>query len=531
MATHQHQTERAGDRISLWEATTETGALNPLRENIRTDVCVVGAGISGLTTAYTLVREGKKVAVIDDGLVGRGMTGRTTAHIVNALDDRYYEIEKLHGEEGSALAAESHTAAIDKIEEIVKSERIACAFERLDGYLFGPPNESIDNLREEFEACQRAGVDVEWVERAPIEGFNTGPAIKFKNQAQFHPLHYLRGLASAVERYGGKIYTGTRVVDVQESEDGVAKTQDGFTIHASAFVVASNTPINDRYVIHTKQAPYTSYVIGLRVPKGAVTRALFWDTAEHAGQEDKPIGMISYHYVRLGTGEKEGEEVLVVGGEDHKTGQADDFEQRYQRLEDWTRVRWPQAGEVVFRWSGQVMEPEDYIGFIGRNPSDKGNVFIATGDSGNGMTHGTIAGMLIPDLILGRENRWEKLYNPSRLIFKGIGDFLKENINVAAQYRDYVTGGDVKSLDEIPAGEGAVFRRGLRKVACYRDDSGTLHEMTAVCPHLKCIVHWNRNEKTWDCPCHGSRFDAMGHVLNGPSVADLAPLKTEEAVE
>ncbi len=500
-----------------------------MRENIRVDVCIVGAGISGLTTAYTLARNGKKVAVIDDGLVGRGMTGRTTAHIVNALDDRYYEIEKLHGEDGSRMAAESHTAAIDKVEEIVRSEGIDCEFERLDGYLFEPPNEPVDNLRQEFDACTRAGLNVDWVGRAPIEAFNTGPAIRFRKQAMFHPLHYLRGLAAAIERDGGKIYTGTRVVDVQESENGVAKTQDGHTIHADYFVVATNTPTNDRYVIHTKQAPYTTYVIGLRVPKGSVTRALFWDTAQRAGDEDKPVGMIPYHYVRLANADgDDAHEILVVGGEDHKTGQADDFEQRYDRLEDWTRVRWPETGEVVFRWSGQVMEPEDMMGFIGRNPSDKDNVFIATGDSGNGMTHGTIAGILIPDLIMGRANRWEKLYDPSRLIFsRAIGDFLKENINVATQYRDYVTGGDVKSVDEIEPGHGAVLRRGLRKVACFRDDSGTLHEMTAVCPHMKCIVHWNRNEKTWDCPCHGSRFDAMGHVLNGPSIADLAPISGE----
>ena len=523
MATHQHQTERAGERISLWEATSDAGQLNPLREDITTDVCIVGAGISGLSAAYTLVRDGRKVVVIDDGLVGRGMTGRTTAHIASALDDRYYEIEKLHGAEGARLAAESHTAAIARVEEVVCAERIECDFERLDGYLFAPPNEPIDNLREEFEACGRAGLEVEWVERAPVSGFNTGPAIQFKNQAQFHPLQYLHGLAAAIERYGGKIYTGTRVVDVQEGEEGAAKTQEGHTIRAQAFIVATNTPTNNRYVIHTKQAPYTSYVIGLRVPRGAVTRALFWDTAEHAGQEDKPLGVIPYHYVRVAGGEG-GDEVLVIGGEDHKTGQADDFEQRYQRLEDWARVRWPQADEVVYRWSGQVMETEDYLGFIGRNPSDKENVYITTGDSGNGMTHGTIAGILIPDLIAGRENPWAKLYNPSRLSFKSAGDFLKENLNVAAQFRDWVTGGDVASVAEIKPGQGAVLRRGLKKMAVYRDDSGALHEMTAVCPHLKCIVHWNRNEKTWDCPCHGSRFDAMGHVMNGPSISDLAPL-------
>ena len=526
MPTHQHQTERAGDKISLWEATTETGALNPLRENVDADVCIVGAGIAGLSVAYQLVRDGQRVVVIDDGQVGRGMTGRTTAHLASAQDDGFYEIESRHGEEGARFAGESHAAAIDQIEANVREERIDCGFERLDGYLFEPPNQGTDNLRQEFEAAQRAGMDVEWVERAPVSGFNTGPAIRFANQGQFHPLHYLRGLAAAIERSGGRIYTGTRVVDVQESEAGVAKTQDGHRIQARHFVVATNTPVNDRYVIHTKQAPYTTYVIGLRLPKGVVPHALWWDMAEHAGQEDKPIGMIPYHYVRVSAGVN-GDEVLVVGGEDHKTAQEEDFEQRYSNLEDWTRVRWPEAREVVFRWSGQVMEPEDYMGFIGRNPADKDNVYIATGDSGQGMTHGTIAGILIPDLIMGRENRWAKLYDPSRLNFKAAGDFLKENINVAAQYRDYITGGDVSHINDIAHGEGAVVRRGLRKIAAYRDPSGTVHEMSAICPHMKCIVHWNRNEKTWDCPCHGSRFDAMGHVLNGPSIVDLAPIPRE----
>ncbi|MBA2242694.1 MAG: FAD-binding oxidoreductase, partial [Chthoniobacterales bacterium] len=399
MTTPVNQAERAGENLSLWEATSDAGQLNPLRENTRADLCVVGAGIAGLSVAYTLVREGRSVVVIDDGLIGRGMTGRTTAHIVNALDDRYYELEKLHGEEGARRAAESHTAAINFVEKVVQEEKVDCQFERLDGYLFKPPNEPGENLRQEYEACLRAGLSVEWEERAPIEAFDTGPAIRFPNQAQFHPLHYLRGLARAIERGGGRIYTGTRVLEVEGGEDAHVTTQDGHTVHAGSLVVASNTPINDRFVMHTKQAPYTTYVIGVRVPKGMVTRALFWDTAEHAGQEDKAIGMVPYHYVRLAN---EGdEEILIVGGEDHKTGQAEDFEQRYQRLEDWTSLRWPSAIGVVFRWSGQVMEPVDGLGYIGRNPLDKENVYISTGDSGNGITHGTIAGILIPDLILG----------------------------------------------------------------------------------------------------------------------------------
>lgn len=525
MATDQE--ERAGANLSFWEATAEEAELHPLRENAGCDVCIVGAGIAGLSVAYELSRMGQSVIVLDDGAIGRGMTGRTTAHIVNALDDRYYDLEKYHGEEGARIAAESHTAAIDWIERVVTQENIDCDFERLDGYLFEPPNESLKNLEKEFEACIRAGLNVEWVPRAPIADFDTHRSIRFPRQAQFHPLKYLSGLAGAITRQGGKIYTGTRVEETSGGANARVTTANNLTVTAKAIVVASNTPINDRYVIHTKQAPYTTYVVGLQIRRGDVTPALYWDTAERAGMESN-FGMVPYHYVRLAKGDGEnGDDVLIVGGEDHKTGQADDFEQRFQRLEDWTRARWPKAGDVVFHWSGQVMEPVDGMAYIGRNPSDEENVYIVTGDSGNGMTHGAIAGMLIPELIRRGDHAWRKLYDPSRITLTTGPDFAKENLNVARQYTDYITGGDVASADQLKPGEGAVIRRGLKKVAVYRDEAGALYEMTAICPHLKCIVHWNRNETTWDCPCHGSRFDAHGKVLNGPSVADLAPVEKD----
>ena len=522
MAREIDQAIRAGANVSLWDATEPSAALSPLRENIDVDVCIVGAGISGLSIAYTLVRGGRSVAVVDDGLIGRGMTARTTAHIVNALDDRYYDLEKYFGEDGATMAAQSHSAAIDRVEKVVRDEKIDCDFERVDGYLFEPPNESLKSLEEEFEACRRCGLEVEWVKRAPIEDFDTHRAVRFPRQAQFHPLKYLRGLASAIERGGGRIFTGSKIVEAEGGDDAHAKTADGFTIRTRSIVVATNSPINDRYVIHTKQAPYTTYVVGLRVKRGAVTRALFWDTAERAGMETG-LGPITYHYVRVANGDHEGEDILIVGGEDHKTAQADDADVRFGRLEDWARARWPQAREIAFRWSGQVMEPVDGLGYIGRNPADKENVYVVTGDSGNGMTHGTIAGMLIPALIERGTHPWADLYDPSRKTLRTTPDFAKENINVAAQFVDYFTGGDAKSPNELKNGQGAVLRHGLHKLAVYRDDFGTLHEFSAVCPHLKCIVHWNGSEKTWDCPCHGSRFDALGHVLNGPAVSDLSP--------
>jgi nitrite reductase/ring-hydroxylating ferredoxin subunit len=292
------------------------------------------------------------------------------------------------------------------------------------------------------------------------------------------------------------------------------KTSDGHTVTAEAIVIATNTPINDIVTIHTKQAPYTTYVIGARVPRGSVTRALYWDTLD------------PYHYVRLESGDSENYDLLIVGGEDHKSGQVDDYEQRHVRLEAWARERWPLIEAVEFQWSGQVMEPVDGVAFIGRNPGDPRNVYIATGDSGMGMTHGTIAGILITDLILGRECSWAPVYDPSRVTLRAAVDFAKENLNVAAQYAGGLAGpGDVDSAEEVAPGAGAVIRRGLSKVAVYCDESGVRHEFSAVCKHLGCIVDWNPVENSWDCPCHGSRYDRYGHVITGPANSDLDPAR------
>ncbi|HEY0385631.1 MAG TPA: FAD-dependent oxidoreductase, partial [Pyrinomonadaceae bacterium] len=483
------------------------------------DVVIVGAGIAGMTTAYMLASEGRSVVVLDDGPIGGGMTGRTTAHLVNALDDRYYELERLHGADGARLAAQSHTAAINRVEAIVNEEQIDCEFERLDGYLFVPPGDSKQQLEDELKAVHRAGLtDIEMVERAPIKDFETGSCLRFPQQAQFHPLKYLTGLAGAIKRDGGRIYTGTHASKIEGGKAAHVETESGFVVKAGAIVVATNTPVNDRFAIHTKQAPYLTYVIGARVPRGSVEKALYWDTPD------------PYHYIRTERGAKEQDfDVLIVGGEDHKTGQADDANRRFAVLERWTRARWPMIEGIEYRWSGQVMEPVDGLAFIGRNPLDDDNVFIATGDSGNGMTHGTIAGILLTDLIQGRTNEWAEIYEPSRKTLKALPEFAKENLNVAAQYADLVTPGDLDSADELKPGEGAIIRRGLAKVAAYRDEQGALHERSAVCVHLGCIVDWNSKEKTWDCPCHGSRYDALGKVFQGPANKDLKAV--EESVE
>ncbi|MFL6563599.1 MAG: FAD-dependent oxidoreductase [Burkholderiales bacterium] len=493
---------------SLWAATFETPLCAPLAGDVHVDVCVVGAGIAGLTTAYLLARAGKTVCILDDGGIGGGMTQMTSAHLSNMMDDRYFEVERLHGRVGARRAAESHTAAIDRIEAIAREERIECQFERVDGYLFLADGDREETLDRELDAARRAGLaGVTKVERAPYPGFETGPCLRVPNQAQFHPLMYLAGLARALGRHGGTLYGGSHADSIAGGTPALVRVGP-HVVTADAVVVATNVPVNDRVALHTKQAPYMTYVVGAFVPRGSVPRVLAWDTGD------------PYHYLRLArSGE---EDVLLVGGEDHKTGQADDAAERHQRLETWTRQRFPQAGEIAFRWSGQVMETMDYLAFTGRNPMDADNVYVHTGDSGMGLTHGTIAGMLICDLILGRENPWAKLYDPSRKRIGAAREYAAENLNVVRQYTDWLTPGEVRSEDEIPSDSGAVMRRALHKIAVYRDAQGALHERSAVCPHLGCVVHWNAAGKTWDCPCHGSRFDSRGRVLNGPANRDLA---------
>lgn len=501
-----------GGTTSIWMATADVPAYPALAGDDTANVCIVGAGIAGLTTAYLLARAGKEVVVLDDGLIGSGETGRTTAHLAFSLDDFFSEIEKMHGAEGARLAAGSHRTAVDRIEAIVRDEAIDCDFERVDGYWFVDDGnrKAESELNDELEAARRAGLaDVELAEQVPGVPFATTAALRFPRQAQFHALKYISALARAVTRDGGRIYTHSHVAGVEKRPlRPQVKTAAGHTVTADALVFATNSPVNDWVTMHTKQAPYRTYVIGMRVPARAIPRALYWDNVD------------PYHYVRLARGADASHEVLIVGGEDHKTGQADDQTERFEALVEWTRKRFPMATDVIYRWSGQVLEPNDYLAFIGRNPGEE-NVYIATGDSGQGMTHGTIAGLLITDLILGRANPWEALYDPARITLRSAPEFLRENLNVAAQYRDYATGGEVKTTDEIAPGSGAVMRDGLHKVAVYKDAGGAIHQRSAVCTHLFCIVDWNDTEKSWDCPCHGSRFDPYGKVLSGPATVDL----------
>lgn len=510
-----HSNKDGGESVSMWHATVEATEANRLTQHERADVCIVGAGLAGITTAYLLQQAGKSVIVLDDGPIGGGETGRTTAHLASEIDDYYHVIEKIHGLDNARIAYESQARAIDKIEAIAKAEGIDCDFIRLDGYYFADPKHADKDIHKEFDACQRVGIPCEKIGQAPLKSYTTGPAIRFPNQGQFHPLKYLNGLAAIVKERGGKIYTGTHATKFEGGTTCKVTADGEATVECGAIVVATNTPVNDWVVMHTKMYAYRTYVLGFVVPPDSIPKALFWDSLD------------PYHYIRLH--EDQDATIMIVGGEDHKTGQEGaDENERWRCLEEWTREHFPFAGEVRYRWSGQVMEPHDHLMYAGKNPMDKENVYIITGDSGQGMTNTTAGAMIVTDLILGKENIWAKLYEPSRKSLGAADEYILENLNFITQYKDWFTGSDIDSIEKIPVGEGAIMREGLFKVAVYRSETGEVHKCSAICPHLGCIVDWNRVEKTFDCPCHGSRFDPHGRVLNGPALADLAPVEDKK---
>jgi glycine/D-amino acid oxidase-like deaminating enzyme/nitrite reductase/ring-hydroxylating ferredoxin subunit len=509
--------ERVAGSLSCWMNEAPISHDGPLRGDLACDVVIVGSGIAGLSTAYELLELGRSVVVIDRGRIGGGMTARTTAHLASALDDYYSELVAIHGDDNARHYHRSQAAAIDRIETICSSEAPDADFARLDGYLFlAHPDDQAD-LEEEYRTCERLGLAVSWADSAPIAGFDTARAIRFANQARVHPSRYIAGLAAAVRRGGGRIYADTAYVADREDERGVEiETAAGHRIRADAAVFATNSPVNDRVAIHTKQLPMRTYAIAGRVPAGTVTDALFWDTLE------------AYHYVRIQP-LHDGSDLLIVGGEDHRSGEADDMPARFDALTRWTRERFAPFAEPDYRWSGQVLEPIDFMPFSGRNPGSR-RTFIHSGDSGQGITNGVAGALTIAPLVAEQPAPFAALFDPSRKPLTSrpsLANFVEGQIGAAKNFAEYLGPGEVGSESELAPGEGAIVRRGLRKFAVYRAGDGSLERRSATCTHAGCIVHWNSLESCWDCPCHGSQFAPDGTVLNGPAVKPLAAVEKD----
>jgi glycine/D-amino acid oxidase-like deaminating enzyme/nitrite reductase/ring-hydroxylating ferredoxin subunit len=496
---------------SLWMDVVVAPEAAALREDVTVDTAIVGAGITGLSTAYELSRQGHKVAVLDRGAIGSGMTARTTAHLSANNDDTFKAFIDKRGEQLAHAYYVSQQAAIDRIDNIQSSESIACDFRRVDGFLFPGPQTSQKEIEEEYEASVKAGMPVEYAKGVPLRGYESTRSLRYPNQGTFHPTKYLQGLARCISQRGGKLFNNAAVISVEEEDNSViTRTEDGRTVRAKYAVVATNSPINDRVALHSKQAPYRTYAMALQLPRGTFPDGLYWDTLD------------PYHYVRLHPGKDH--DYLIVGGADHKSGEADNAEIRYEALEAWIRNLVPDLGGVTHRWSGQVLDTIDYSSFTGRNPGSK-NVFVHTGDSGQGITHGVVASLIISRMITEVVELWQELYGPERKTKSTLSTFISENVTAIKNFAEYVSPGEVGSFDEIEPGHGAVVRYGLKKVAAYRDENGHLHARSAACTHLDCHLHWNSFETCWDCPCHGSQFGVDGEVLNGPAIYPLEEIE------
>jgi glycine/D-amino acid oxidase-like deaminating enzyme/nitrite reductase/ring-hydroxylating ferredoxin subunit len=501
---------------SVWMDTQVAPQAVALDQDITADTVVVGSGIAGLSTAYELAVRGQSVAVLDRGPIGLGMTARTTAHLTSLCDDSFDSLIDMRGVDAARQFHQSQAAAIDRIEDIQASESIECDFRRLDGYLFPALGSDPSTLDSSLESSRKGGMQVHDVKGLPFDGLGDLRCLRYPRQGTFHPLRYLRGLAHAIERRQGRLYADTVVAEVEE-KDGrvVVKTDRGLRVHAAAAVVATNAPINDRIAIHGKQAPYRTYAMAFTLRRGTLPDALYWDTLD------------DYHYVRLQPADARSD-YLIVGGADHKSGEADDAEFRFEAIEAWMRNLVPQLGKETHRWSGQVMNPADFISFTGRNSGNE-HVYVHTGDSGQGMTHGALAGMLLSGLIIDRHHAWADLYDPARKPLKAVGSLFSENLTAVKNFAEYVAPGELASADELKPGCGAIIRDGMKKIAAFRDETGSLHLLSAACTHLGCHVHWNSLEHCWDCPCHGSHFAIDGTALNGPAIAPLAKLDATSA--
>ena len=461
-----------------------------------------------MTAAMLLKRRGKRVAVIEKGRIGSGETGRTTAHLTEAVDRRYYSIARSFNKETARAVAEASRASIEQIAAFVKELSIDCYFRRVPGYLYTEKRSFVSEIKKEAAAASDAGLKARLVTEVPLP-FPTRAAVLFEDQAQFHPGKYLEALASHFAGDGCHIFDETHVLDVKEKTPCVVETNGG-SLTADAVFMATNVPIVGYTTLHTKGAAYRTYAIAYRV-EGPHPDGLFWDTAD------------PYHYTRWQ--ETDEGTFMIVGGEDHKVGQSAEAEEKFERLHHYVEEHFGSL-PIAYRWSGQVIDPVDGLPYIGGN----GKTFVSTGYAGQGMTFGTLGGMIVADLIAGRENRWADLFDEKRAHVRGaITQFVTENVDFPKHIlKDRVAGMDVeaKTTIDVERGEGKIVSVGGKKVAAYRDDSDQVIALSPVCTHMRCDVAWNSAEKTWDCPCHGSRFNTDGSVINGPAREPLERIKS-----
>lgn len=483
----------------LWSRSQSLRRFPRLDADLHAEIVVVGGGITGVTLALLLAEAGKDVALVETRSLASGVTGSTTAHLTEALDTRYHQLESSFGREGAALARASSRDAIEKIAQLASTGGVDCGFERVNGYLFTDQPEQLTELDAELGAAQRAGAIVSRQSELSLPLEARG-ALQFENQAQFRPTDYIRGLAERLTATNARVYEGVTVSNVETKGQLRLETDVGHSITASAVVLATHAPFQN-LKLQLELAQYRSYVVS-----GPIARplgGLFWDMAD------------PYHYLRSTL--IDGQNYLIAGGGDHRTGVIPEGgpDAPFVELQAYAARLGSLADE---RWSAQVVEPSDGLPFIGKPDADV-ELYVAQGFSGNGMTFGTLAAMLLSDALLGRENRYADLYRADRFkLLASAGAVVSENLETAAHLvAGHLTPASTQPLQSLPRGQGCILKADGKTLAVYRDEHGAVHAVSPLCTHQGCQVVFNPAEHTWDCPCHGSRFDIHGRVLDGPA--------------
>jgi glycine/D-amino acid oxidase-like deaminating enzyme/nitrite reductase/ring-hydroxylating ferredoxin subunit len=497
---------------SFWLDTATRDEYPSLDSDRSFDIAVLGGGLCGITTALLLKQAGARVAVIEAGRVGGGATGYTTGKITSLHSQIYAQLKSKFGEDSARTYGQANEAAIDRMERLVDELGIECDFRRKPNYTYTSSQDQLDSLREEADTARQLGLPASFTTDVdlplPVEG-----AVRFEHQAEFHPIKYLAALAGAIPGGGSEIFEHTPAVAVDDGERVTVTTRRG-AVTAEHVVVATHFPFLDRAGFFARMHPERSYVVAARL-RSRAPAAMYISV-------DSPTRSIR-------TTPHDGDDLLLVGGEGHKVGQEPDTEARYAVLADWLREHFD-VGPIEWRWSTQDPITDDHIPYIGKLHRGTDNVYVATGFAKWGLAHSTVAAMIIGDAISGRESPWAEFYDPTRVTpLTSAKDFVKENINVAKRFvRDRLSHPDsLRELDAIKPGDGAIVTIDGDKLAAYRSASGELKLLSPVCTHMGCLVTWNPAERSWDCPCHGSRYAIDGTVLEGPTVEPLDRVEVE----
>ncbi|GER70915.1 (2Fe-2S)-binding protein [Weizmannia acidilactici] len=497
----------------IWRKTVSLPRFPSLQEDIEADVAVAGAGMAGIVTAYLLAKEGIKTVLFDAGEIANGTSGHTTAKITAQHGLVYDELIQHIGIESAGLYYKANEAAASLIKNIIRENDISCSFSHQAAFLYTNSDDYFEKLEKEMRAYDTLGIHGEWLDRLP-DGIPAKKAVKMERQAQFHPLSYLKALVEFLMEKQVPIFENTTAKDIEYGNPIKIKTEKGHTISCNYVCICTHYPFYDAKGLYfTRMYPERSYLIAVK-PEKPFPGGMYINT-------EQPTR--SFREV-----EAEGEKLLLVGGENHKTGQGGPMIRHYEVLQEFAEKTF---GIETFycRWSAQDLTTLDKIPYIGPVTKMEPNVFIETGFRKWGMTGTHVAALIMRDLILQKENPYVEMFAPQRFEADPmVKNFVSANVDVAEHLVKGKFDLPDKPLEQLEPDEGAVVRINGKRAGAYKDNEGNIYLLDTTCTHMGCEVKWNSGERTWDCPCHGSRFSFTGEVVEGPAKDPLTKIEYQE---